>query len=256
MLRQIFRVVSASFLKKRAEYRRYWFDFTVGLIIKFVFFFGTLYASPIQTGKEAAVKLAGFSLWYLSAHLIAKLGNSAIEEAYLGTAEQVLSTKTLPWQILIGVVVAEVALSFAWVALFFLCAALIIGFSEIVSGALSIVTEIVVFGGVSLIGMTGIGVFILGLSLRLKQVGAVTEVLLYYLLIFSGFFLSSNRLPAAFHILNALSPLSWAVQGMSAGWRAFFPAFGVSLLWLAIGSFVLRQQWNWARKNGKIGSYV
>ena len=174
---QILNVVLASFLKKRAEYRRYWFDFTVGLIIKFVFFLGTLYASPIQTGKEATLKLFGFSLWYLSAHLISKLGNTVIEEAYLGTAEQVLSTKTPPWQVLMGVVIAEIALSSVWVVLFFICAALMIGFSEILSGILSMITEIVVFGGVSLIGITGIGVVILGLSLRLKQVGAVTEVL-------------------------------------------------------------------------------
>jgi ABC-2 type transport system permease protein len=253
---QILNVVLASFLKKRAEYRRYWFDFTVGLIIKFVFFLGTLYASPIQTGKEATLKLFGFSLWYLSAHLISKLGNTVIEEAYLGTAEQVLSTKTPPWQVLMGVVIAEIALSSVWVVLFFICAALMIGFSEILSGILSMITEIVVFGGVSLIGMTGIGVFILGLSLRLKQVGAVTEVLLYYLLIFSGFFLSSNLLPTAFHILNYFSPLSWAVQGVNEGWPVFFPALGISLLWLAMGSLVLKQQWHWARKNGKIGSYV
>ncbi|KPC97802.1 hypothetical protein LR69_04003 [Geobacillus sp. BCO2] len=89
---------------------------------------------------------------------------------------------------MIGVVIAEITLSSMWVTLFFICAALMIGFSEILSGIASMITEIVVFGGVSLIGMTGIGVFILGLSLRLKQVGAVTEVLLYYLLIFSGFF--------------------------------------------------------------------
>ncbi len=215
------------------------------------FFLGTLYASPIQTGKEATVKLFGFSLWYLSAHLISKLGNTVIEEAYLGTAEQVLSTKTAPWKILTGVVIAEVALSSMWVTLFFVCAALMIGFSEILSGIVSMITEIVVFGGVSLIGMTGIGVFILGLSLRLKQVGAVTEVLLYYLLIFSGFFLSSNVLPTAFHILNYFSPLSWAVQGVNEGWPVFFPALGISLLWLAMGSLVLKQQWHWARKTEK-----
>ncbi|WP_233130511.1 hypothetical protein [Geobacillus sp. FJAT-46040] len=73
---------------------------------------------------------------------------------------------------------------------------------------------------------------------------------------FSGFFLSSNLLPTAFHILNYFSPLSWAVQGVNEGWPVFFPALGISLLWLAMGSLVLKQQWHWARKNGKIGSYV
>ncbi|OPX02014.1 ABC transporter permease [Geobacillus proteiniphilus] len=249
-------VVAASFLKKRAEYRRYWFDFTVGLVIKFIFFLGTLYASPVQTGKEAAVRLFGFSLWYLSAHLISKLGNTAIEEAYLGTAEQVLSTRTPPWQLLIGVIVSEMLLSLVWIVLFFICAAAMLGFSEIWKGATAIIGYIAVFCGISLLGMIGIGVLILGLSFRLKQVGAVTEVLLYYLLMFSGFFLSPKLLPAVFHALNFFSPLSWAVQGMRTGWPMLAPALFVSCFWVGVGAAVLRSQWNWARKAGKLGSYV
>lgn len=67
----------------------------------------------MQTGKEAAVRLFGFSLWYLSAHHIPKLGNIAIEEAYLGTEEQALSTKTPSWQLLIGIILSEIMLSLA-----------------------------------------------------------------------------------------------------------------------------------------------
>ncbi|MFC0298441.1 ABC transporter permease [Geobacillus jurassicus] len=97
---------------------------------------------------------------------------------------------------------------------------------------------------------------ILGLSFRLKQVGAVTEVLLYYLLMFSGFFLSPKLLPSVFHVLNFFSPLSWAVHGMRAGWPALVPALLVSCFWVGAGVIVLRSQWNWARKAGKLGSYV
>ncbi|WP_337957510.1 ABC transporter permease [Symbiobacterium thermophilum] len=224
--------------------------------MKFIFFLGTLYASPVQTGKEAAVRLFGFSLWYLSAHLISKLGNIAIEEAYLGTAEQALSTKTPPWQLLIGIILSEIMLSLAWIILFLVCAAAMIGFSDIWKGTLALIGNIAVFCGISLLGMIGIGVFILGLSFRLKQVGAVTEVLLYYLLMFSGFFLSPKLLPSVFHILNSLSPLSWAVQGMRAGWQALVPASLVSCFWILVGASILRWQWNWARKTGRLGSYV
>jgi ABC-2 type transport system permease protein len=256
LLSAISRVMLASFLKKRAEYRRYWFDFTVGLMIKFIFFLGTLYASPIQSGTEAAARLFGFSLWYLSAHVIAKLGNAAIEEAYLGTAEQMLATRTPPALILVGIIISEMVLSLVWVVLFLVCAAAMLGFADIWHSTWLIAERIIVFCTVSLIGMIGIGIFILGLSFRLKQVGAVTEVLLYYLLIFSGFFLSPGLLPSAFHVLNILSPLAWAVTGMREGWQALGPALLSSCFWLATGLIILKWQWNWARRTGKLGSYV
>lgn len=62
---------------------------------------------------------------------------------------------------------------------FLVCATAMIGFSDIWKGTLAIIGNIAVFCGISLLGMIGIGVFILGLSFWLKQVGAVTEALLF-----------------------------------------------------------------------------
>lgn len=250
------RVLMAALLKKRAEYRRYWLDFAVGLAIKFIFFLGTLYAIPVETGRDAAARVFGFSLWYLSAHLVAKLGNAALEEAYLGTAEQVLSTRTRPGVLLIGTIVAEILLSALWVALFLLLATAILGPARLWTGAAAIAARAAVFGLAGLAGMTGMGLMILGLSLRFKQVGAVTEVILYYLLVFSGFFIPPDSLPRGFHVLNELSPLAWAVRGTLEGWRVLGPACLVAAGWLAAGTAVLRSQWNWARRAGRLGSYV
>lgn len=250
------RVLMAALLKKRGEYRRYWLDFTVGLAIKFIFFLGTLYAIPVETGREAAARVFGFSLWYLSAHLVAKLGNAALEEAYLGTLEQVLSTRTRPGILLLGTIVAELLLSTLWVALFLVLATAILGPRRLWTGAAAIAAPAAVFGLAGLAGMTGVGLLIMGVSLRFKQVGAVTEVILYYMLVFSGFFLPAGSLPRGFHALNGLSPLAWAVRGVLEGWRVFGPACLVAACWLAAGVAVLLSQWNWSRRAGRLGSYV
>ncbi|MCG0276705.1 MAG: ABC transporter permease [Thermosediminibacteraceae bacterium] len=256
MVRNFGNTLYAFFIKKRAEYRRYWLDFAVGLAIKFIFFLGTLYASPIHTGSEAAIRLFGFSIWYLCAHVVSKLGNTVIEEAYLGTLEQVLSTRARPWQLVFGLIVAEILFSFLWIAIFFVMAVLIVGVNHVWSGLVTHASSLLIFGVISLIGMIGVGLTILGLSLRFKQVGSITEVLLYYLLVFSGFFLPPQFLPDFLHALNALSPLAWAVKGMNEGWSALPPAIMSSAAWIFLGVLILITQWNWVRQSGRLGTYV
>lgn len=250
------RVILAFFLKKRAEYRRYWLDFTVGLVIKFIFFLGALYARPIQDGKETVVRIFGFSLWYLSAHVVAKLGNSVLEEAYLGTVEQVLSTRARTWQLLVGLIVAEVCFSLIWVSMFVGMAIAIVGVAPFWSGMKETALVAGAGGVVGLVGMVGVGLVILGMSLRFKRIGAITEVVLYYLLVFSGFFLPSQVMPDAFQVLNVVSPLAWFVQAMRNGANGIAYAAVVSALWLLLGVVVVKSQWNWARRTGRLSSYV
>jgi len=104
----LLRVLIAFLIKKQAEFHRYWSDFIVGLFIKFIFFLGALYAKPIQNLDEAITRISAFSLWYLSAHVVSKLANSPLEEAYLGTLEQVLSMRARKWHLLFGLIVSEI----------------------------------------------------------------------------------------------------------------------------------------------------
>lgn len=256
MLAEVLRVMLAFLLKKRAEYRRYWIDFIVGLCIKFIFFLGTLYARPIQDGNEAVTRIFGFSLWYLSAHLVAKLGNSALEEAYLGTVEQVLSTRARTWQLLLGLIVSEICFSLIWVSTFVGMALAIVGIGTFWSGVKQTALIAIAYGLVGLLGMVGVGLVMLGMSLRFKRVGAITEVVLYYLLVFSGFFLPPRFIPETFHFFNLMSPLAWFVKGMLNGGNGIAYASLVSALWLLLGVVVLKSQWNWARRTGRLSSYV
>lgn len=256
MLTEILRVILAFFLKKRAEFRSYWIDFLVGLCIKFIFFLGMLYAMPIQDGNEAVTRIFGFSLWYLSANLVAKLGNSVLEEAYLGTVEQVVSTRSRKWKLLLGLIVSEIIFSLIWVSTFFGVALVVVGIPTFLSGVKQIAFIAIAYGFVGLLGMVGVGLVMLGLSLRFKRVGAITEIVLYYLLVFSGFFLPPKFIPETFHFFNVISPLAWFVKGMLNGVNEIAYAILVSALWLLLGVVILKSQWNWARRTGRLSSYV
>ncbi|GAB6877554.1 ABC transporter ATP-binding protein/permease [Thermaerobacter litoralis] len=253
-------VLRAAWIKKRAEYRRYWLDFVIGLAIKCIFFLGALFAVPDAPPPEAALRVLGFGLWYLSAHGVAKLGNMALEEAYMGTAEQVLVTRTRPSTWLAGTLGMELLLSIIWVGLFSGVAALLIGPNNFLQGLAAIASPGFLLAPAGVAGMVGIGLAALGLSLRFKQVGSVVEILLYYLLVFSGFFLPPGPLPAVLDVLNAASPLARVVEGIrgighgTSVWQAVVVAWAVALAWIAVGCAVLRKQWLWARRAGRLGS--
>ncbi|QIA26299.1 ABC transporter ATP-binding protein/permease [Thermaerobacter sp. PB12/4term] len=250
----------AAWLKKRAEYRRYWLDFLVGLSIKCIFFLGALFAVPGAPPAELALRVLGFGLWYLSAHVVAKMGNMAMEEAYLGTAQQVLVTRTHPARWLAATVGVELGLSSIWVALFTAVAALLTGPNVLVDGLRAAGWPGLPLALAGLAGMIGCGLVALGLSLRYKQVGSLVEVFLYYLLVFSGFFLPPGATPFPLKVLNAVSPLARVVDGVRSTWQGgpvgpvLLAAWGVAFLWLGVGWLVVRQQWAWARRTGRLGS--
>ncbi|EKP94590.1 ABC transporter ATP-binding protein/permease [Thermaerobacter subterraneus] len=250
----------AAWIKKRAEYRRYWLDFLVGLSIKCIFFLGALFAVPGAPPAELALRVLGFGLWYLSAHVVAKMGNMALEEAYLGTAQQVLVTRTHPARWLAATVGVELALSCTWVAMFTVIAAVLTGPRALLSGWGTVGWPALPLALAGLGGMIGCGLVALGLSLRYKQVGSLVEVFLYYLLVFSGFFLPPGAIPVPLKVLNAVSPLARVVDGLRSTWQGgplgpvLLAAWGVAFLWLGVGWLVARRQWAWARRTGRLGS--
>lgn len=255
-------VIGAAWVKKRAEYRRYWLDFVVGLAIKCIFFLGALFAVPGAPPAELALRVLGFGLWYLSSHGVAKMGNMALEEAYMGTAEQVLVTRTHPARWLAGTVFVELLFSAVWVAVFAVIAAILTGPAVLLHGLATVGWSGLLLGSAGLAGMVGCGLVALGLSLRFKQVGSLVEVFLYYLLVFSGFFLPPGALPAVLQVLNAISPMARVIDGIRWTWHggplalALLTAWAVAFLWLLGGWFVLRRQWAWARRFGRLGSMV
>ena len=255
-------VLRAALLKKTAEYRRYWLDFAVGLAIKCIFFLGALFAVPDAPPRETALRVVGFGLWYLWAHVLAKMGNLVLEEVYQGTAEQVLVTRSRPVLLLAGTIAAEGLFSAIWVASFLVVAAALIGPTDLARGMQGLLGPALLLVPAGMAGMVGMGLAALGLSLRFKQVGSLTEVLLYYLLVFSGFFLPPGAMPAVLEGLNGLSPLARVVDGIRASWHGASPwlagagAWAVAVAWIVVGAWVLRTQWAWARRAGRVGSPV
>lgn len=248
--------LEAAWLKKSAEYRAYLFDFSVGLAIKFIFFTAALYVLPLSDPASAMVRVYGFVIWYLSAHLLAKVGNLLIEEAYLGTVGQVLVARIPFSHFALSVGILELGFSGLWVTAFVLIAAAIAPILQALRSLWDVGIRASVFAVSSFVGIGGVGLVLLGLSIRFKRVGALAEVLNFYFLFFSGFFFPVEQLPPAVRQVDVLSPLFWAVVGLTDGWRNLPYALASSTFWLLLGLAVFRHSWEWARRAGRLTAYA
>ncbi len=252
----------AALLKKRGEYRHYHLDYAVGLGLKLMFFLTMLWAYPDFSSAQQAARIYGFVLWYLAAHLLAKMSNLVVEEAYLGTWEQILSSRTSLWTFLLAQGMAELVFSLVWVLPFGLIAMATTPFRQVwgtlrwaswaIGGGTTVLT---------VVALLGIGVVLFGISIRYKQIGSLSELLIFALLFFSGFFFPVEQFPFWARHLVVCSPLYWAFQGVQdvlahrlpiLAWKALFlHAIG----WGLIGGLVTRFYWRWALRRGTLARY-
>lgn len=225
--------------------RRYFADYALGLLVKVFFFTAILYASQGNSARPAYV--AGFLLWYLAAHLLARMANFFLEEAYLGTLARLLASPHPPAAIVAALSLAELLMAVPWVA------ALAV-YARLAGVSLSgLGPDALVAGLLALVGVWGIGLTLLAASLRYKQVGSFTEMLTFYLLLFSGFFVPGEKLPLAARALNALNPLEWAV-GIFSG-RGFGPLLFAAAFWVLVGGAAFARGYGWARRRGRLLDY-
>ncbi len=239
------RLFRALLARSLATQRRYFADYALGLLIKVFFFTAILYASQDSPARPAYV--AGFLLWYLSAHLLARMANFFLEEAYLGTLARLLASPHPPAAIVAALSLVEMLVSLPWVV--------VLGFYALASGVALFRLGAATLGAglLALAGVWGLGLTLLAASLRYKQVGSFTEMLTFYLLLFSGFFVSSEALPHAMRAVNALNPLYQAMVAIEGG--GFGGLLAAAGFWLLVGGLALASGYRWARRTGRLLDY-
>ncbi len=235
----------AFLARSLALQRRYFADYALGLLVKVFFFAAILYASQGHSAREAYV--AGFLLWYLAAHLLARMANFFLEEAYLGTLARLLASPHPPVAIVAALSLAELLMALPWVAALAVYARLS-GVSLAGLGASALVA-----GLLALVGVWGLGLTLLAASLRYQQVGSFTEMLTFYLLLFSGFFVPGEKLPLTLRAVNLLNPLEKAVGVFSGG--GFGPLGLAAAFWVLVGGVAFALGYRWARQSGRLLDY-
>lgn len=261
-LKALWLPMKAALIKKRAEYRYYAADYLMGVLIKFIFFVAMLLISPTAEPKDLLSRVLGFVLWYFAAHILAKLSNTMVEEAYLGTASQIFVARTSLPVFLATLAMAEILLSTVWIATFLVLAApftpILSAISQFSPSELGMV--LLVFA-VTIFGLVGMGLCLFGLSIKFKQVGSFSEVLIYFMLFFSGFFVPVNNFPRFVLALGYLSPLFWAMKIIGdifhgqIRWKWFVAAMAIGSLWIFLGVVITGTFLQQAKRKGTLTNY-
>lgn len=254
--------LAATLIKKVAEYRYYRWDYFVGLLIKFVFFLAMMTATQPSDSQQLNVRIVGFILWYFSAHILAKLGNVLIEEAYLGTLPQILVTRTSLIRFAIATALAEVLLSTIWVVGFVILVQPMLppGISTTWANPTSVLFTLCI-SVLCLVGIIGMGLVLFGLSVEWKRVGSFTEVLIFFMLFFSGFFIPSYRLPSAVLIAGYASPLFWSMKALSVSFgqlvirHTLIFLIAVAVAWVVTGALCTHYFVERAKQKGTLTHY-
>jgi len=237
--------VRAFFFRSLAIQKRYFLDYSLGLLIKIFFFTAVIYNS--RGSNQQPIYVAGFLLWYLSSHLLARMANFFLEESYLGTLARLLASPHKPVSLIAAMSITELLVSVPWV-LALAVYSLFCGVPALHLGAREAL--VLLFG---IVGVWGIGLTLLAASLRFKQVGSLTEMLTFYLLLFSGFFVESSKLPGAVHLINAANPLYQAISDINNG--GYIKSALVALFWLTVGLGLFNALYARARKDGSLLNY-
>jgi len=165
------------------------------------------------------------------------------------------------WAFLSVTAVAEVLLSSVWIAAFILLALPLSPLpAAAVAQGLFRWTNLAA-AVVALLGLLGMALTVFGLSIEFKRAGSFAEVLIFFMLFFSGFFIPRDQVPQAIEALASVSPLYWFVSSTEQvlpGGRSWTPPtvlLTCSAGWFAVGVALTRLLLRRAAVKGTLARY-
>ena len=229
------------------EMRVYWFELVFGNANTLIAFAGMYFAFQVETKGVSAQVLFFFGVmfWYFGVHatdLVALVMQEELEE---GTLEQVLTSRSGIFSVMLGRVLAQLVVD--------ACKALpIFGLLFALTGLgrslrdVSLLVLILGLFGLSFLAMVGVGATIAGVALVKKRVSSVGFATTNFILYLSGLTIPLDQLPGWVTVLARAFPMSWAGDVLTAHLandrRAMaLASLGLlmcSLLWVAVGGRV------------------
>ncbi|MCI2426074.1 ABC transporter permease [Candidatus Acetothermia bacterium] len=227
----------AEFLKRLHEQWYYKLNYFSSIVATFIFFLGLVLVVG-GDGDPLLTMVMGFLFWYYGTGIIDEMAIYTVEEAQLGTLEQIFATRTSVWAMLITKLIAMMTLSTAKVILFLL---LIVFVQQDLLHYISRANwgAIVVVGFFILISLSGVGAILFGLTLIFKRIGAFAMVIQYALLFFSGILIPIEQLPVPLRIISYFSPLTYGLRVLEAivvGHQPLWTILGSGDWWLLVST--------------------
>lgn len=257
------RAIRAELFKFYFDIKRYLFNYSMGIIITSIFLGGIYWGTrALFSTAGQATAFMGLLLWLFASSALSGASDNLAEERYLGTLERISVVKT---QIL-HILTARFFVTF----IFTLCRLAVIGgilyitFRPPIEYSLSsfrISVLILITSAFTIVSLYGFGLFIASLGLVVKRVGAMTSILEYLILFFSGIVIPWDRMPPFLQLFSKVLPMTWGIRAFSSLQTngRFWLHFGILILYtgaiILLGVFTFHLSMHFVKKKGTYSSY-
>lgn len=269
-------ILHAEFFKFKGMFKRYYIDSIAEICSYIILFVGlsfTILNDSISTQESIFQLIVGIFIWYVGINSIAIFTFILQEEMHLGTLEQIYLTRTSLTKMLMGRAVSTfifdavrgLVLSFTTIFIFSVFSPTISlsEFTQVKVGWLALIIILLL----TMIGIYGFAFILAGLSIVYKRISAITVILNYIFLFFTGITLNGNMLPTIFEYFSKLLPITWGIINIKGVINTDVTFFEIitssnftflilnSIIYLILGFIIFKIMLSKAKRNGSLGHY-
>lgn len=226
------------------SYKLQWLGEFISLLIFFIFLF--------TLAKEKQIAGVSYCLWFYSILIIGDISGKISIEMRCGTFEQIyLSTIPIPFLLLAKVISAIVKSFIIMGSLFsFLWSLGYINFTGLPTLKLAFIILLITPG------LFGLSLFLGGLTILLKDIGWVLNILNNSLLFLSGIFMPIESLPKWLQCVSHMSLITNAIEFIkTSNYSNEISLFIFSIIYLFLGSSIFLFCEKKAKLKGSLGHY-
>jgi len=257
------RVIRTEIFKFYFDIKRYLFNYIVGIAATSIFLGGIYWATKslfVEAGSEVA--FMGLLLWLFASSALSDATEHLTEERYIGTLERISITKTP----VVCILIARFIVNF----LFTLCRAILIGGilyiifqpkTGLLFSSWRVSTMALIIAVLTIIALYGFGLFMASLGLIFKRVGAISSILEYLVLFFSGIVIPWESMPSLLQSFSKVLPMTWGIRtlnNLQSGvnfWFCFANLIFYTLIITLIGSITFHYSMKFVKKKGEYSFY-
>lgn len=257
------KAIRAEVFKFYFDIKRYLFNYVVGLIASSIFL-GGIYWGTRALFVEAGVGVAfvGLLLWLFAASALSDAISHITEERYIGTLERISITKTP----IIYILIARFIVGF----LFTLCQSVLIGsilytiFRPDIGSLFSswkVSGMFLITASLTVVTLYGFGLFIASLGLIFKRAGAISSILEYLILFFSGIVVPWEVMPSLLQSFSKVLPMTWGIRTLNSlqngvnFWGCFINLVSYTLIITVIGLITFHYAMKFVKRRGEYSAY-
>lgn len=251
----MFRLFRAELKKYLLEVTTYYPDQIVDIVTKYILF-ATFFYGFVHTAGNATDYSIGYLYWIIASGIISELSVSISFEKQVGTIEQLI-LKPYPLWLILTVKTYVVLLVTALKCLLLLA---LIRITLPISLAFNV--NLVWILLVSVLGFTGTGLALSGLTMKFAKTASFESIISCGLLFFSGAIIPFEKMPSAVQRVLDVIPFT---AGISASQRSFSGGFHmlpvllwlliINLAWFMIGYWIFDTMFRNVRTNGVLNNY-